>query len=494
MRILKRLSIFLYSIFLLCFFVLSKMPLSASASAEQNITDEINEMVQEHMDKAKITSVSIAFIQNGEATYLSYGENSADKLSLYQIGSTTKAFTALGVLWLEDEGLLSLDDPVSWYIPWLTIKHDGVDVPIEDFSIANLLYQTSGFTNDEARFPSAEDGMTLEDSVRALVNCELAFYPSTQYAYANANYNVLGLLIEIVSGQSYQDFMAEKILSPLGLGNTYSDPAIAEQTGTIVKGSRLAFFQSHPYEIPVNIASIPAGYILSDIHDMSRWIQIHMGLIEVTDQFARLVSKAHIPDKSNAVDADTYYASGWFVQSDGTIYHSGGTPNYSSRVMFNPDDGLGVCVLTNINASANTEMIAENVMAILEGQTPSPYQADIWTIIDTIFSILTFICTPLLLFTLFLLIRSVIQVHKGGRAKRKWSKKAVTFVLCSALLVVLSIAIIIILPITFGSSWQDLVVWAPYSLYTGTSALTLFSITLFAMVIAKSAGIKVKGK
>jgi hypothetical protein len=256
----------------------------------------------------------------------------------------------------------------------------------------------------------------------------------------------------------------------------------------------LAFFQSHPYKIPVNRASVPAGYILSDIHDMSRWLQIHMGLIGVTDQFTRLVSKAHVPDKGSAVDADTYYAGGWFVQSDGTIYHSGGTPNYSSRLMFNPDNGLGVCVLTNINASVNTEMIAENIIAILEGRTPLPYQADVWTIIDTIFSILTFICTPLLLFTFFLLIRSMTQVHKGERVKRRWSKRALAFVLGSALLVVLSIAIIIILPITFGSSWTAIGVWAPYSLYTGTSAFALLSITLLTMTITKPVGTTVKSK
>lgn len=487
----KRLLISLCSICLMCCIVLLGTSVSALAGAEESTVDKINTMVQEHMAKSKISNVSIAYIQNGEVTYLSYGEYPAGE-SLYQIGSTTKAFTALGVLWLEDEGYLSLNDPVDLYIPWFTMKYDGVNIPSEDLTIANLLYQTSGFTNDEAKFPRAREGMTLEESVRAYANSELAFYPSAQYAYANANYNTLGLLIEIVSGRSYQDFMEENICYPLGLRNTYTDPITAIEKGAVVPGSRLSFFQSHLYEIPVNIASVPSGYVISDIQDMSRWLQIHMGSIHVTEQFTRLVAKAHIPDKNNAVGADTYYAGGWFVQSDGTIYHSGGTPNYSSNVMFHPGDGLGVCVLTNMNASANTNTIAESVLSILREQAPKPYQADIWTIFDTIFSIITFVSAPAFLLALFFLVRTIKQNHKAGRVNEKRTIRSVVFVCGSALLVILAIVMIVVLPIIFGSSWADIGIWAPYSLYTGTITLSLLSITLLAMAIAKVVIIKSK--
>lgn len=481
----KKLSVLLCCILLLCFVFPAGLPLAVAAADGPGTIDAINAMVQQQMAKAKITSVSVAYISGGAATYLSYGEAPAGEQSLYQIGSTTKAFTALGVLWLEEEGLLSLQDPVGRYLPWLTVQYDGKDVPNEDLTIANLLYQTSGFTNDETKYPAATAGMTLEDSVRVLANAELAFYPSAQYAYANANYNILGLVIETVSKQSYQDFMDEKILAPLGLHHTYTNLAKAQQTGAIVQGTRLSFFTSHSYQLPVNEAKVPAGYIHSDIQDMSRWLQIHMGLIQVSDQFTRLVAKAHMPNTGIMAGEDAHYAAGWFVQSNGDIYHSGGTPNYSSRIVFNSGKGLGVCVLTNMNASANTEQIAANIMAILEGNSPAPYRADIWTVIDTIFSIATVVCALLFVLAVFFLVRILGQTNTGGRKKGKWTKKALVAVCGAGLLVAFSAALVVVFPLVFASTWVDLGTWAPYSLYTGTLALVLSSLALLSATIVK---------
>jgi CubicO group peptidase (beta-lactamase class C family) len=74
---------------------------------------------------------------------------------LYQIGSLTKAYTGLAILLLEDEGVLFPSDPVTKYIPWLTFTYQGSIVKSEDFTIAALLYQTSGLTNDENTYPQA---------------------------------------------------------------------------------------------------------------------------------------------------------------------------------------------------------------------------------------------------------------------------------------------------------------------------------------------------
>ena len=433
------------------------------------------EMVQEQMEKARIPSVSVGIVEDQEVTHLSFGEPQTDQTSLYQIGSTTKAYTALGVFWLEDEGLLSLDDPVSNYLPWFKMNYEGQEVPEKDLTIANLIYQISGFTNEENKYPKAETGMPLEEHIKSLIGKELVFYPSTDYAYANTNYNILGLLIETVSGKAYPNFMTETILTPLGFANTYPDPKQAANEGEIVSGTRPAFFQTLSYGVPIVEAAIPAGYIHSNAQDMSRWLQIQMGSIEVTPQMKRIIQRSHQPDSLHQVDQETRYAGGWFVADDQTIYHTGGTANYSTIVIMKPEADLAVCVLTNTNASVNTNAIADNVLAILSGQPAAAYQADIWVLIDTIFTVVTFCCVSLIIFLSVWIFRVKKQYREGVRRKSKAGKLRSWWMGIPILLSLLTIAMLIVFPLAFQIGWEAMTVWAPYSMFTGIASLGVLS-------------------
>lgn len=394
---------------------------------------------------------------------------------MYQIGSTTKAFTALGILWLEDEGLVSLDDPVSKYLPWFNMKYEGKKIPDEDITIANLVYQTSGFTNYETKYPAPKPGMTLEQGIQALSGSELTFYPSAQFAYANTNYNTLGLLIEVISGQTYQDFMNANIFKPLGLKSTYAAPELAAKTGLVIQGSRLAFFHTYPYETPVNTASVLAGYIISSSQDMSRWLQIQLGMIEVSPQMTRIINKSHQPDERHLVDENTRYACGWFVGDNGIVYHSGGTPNYSAKVLMKPEEGIAVCVLTNINASANTDAIADGILNILTGKPVPPFHADFWVMIDRIFTFITFCCIPLIVLAITSVFHLKKQIRVGTRIKNKVGKRAALFMIIPFFMAVFSIAMLVGFPVVFEGDWLMLTVWAPYSLFSGVITFALLS-------------------
>lgn len=447
---------------------------------EQQSLEKVDDMVQEVMKKAKIPDISIAVIQGEEIQFLSYGSNAVNEDSLFQIGSITKAFTALGILLLEEEGKLSINDPVSKYIPWYEVKYESKAVDPEQLTIANLIYQTSGFTNDELKYPSAVPGITLEENVRNICGNELTFYPSDQYAYSNVNYNTLGLLIEIVSGQSYEAFMTEHILHPLGLDHTYVNAKEALETDNIVKGSRLSFLRTKDYELPIAEGTIPAGYMISSTADLGRWLQIQMGQIEVSDQFRRIIEKSHIADRENEVGDGSHYAGGWFVDAQGNIYHSGGTANYSGKVSMRSDQNNAVVVLTNMNASANTNDIADNILNIIEGKPSTVYQADIWYIFDTIFTVLTFGGSLLILFFVICLFRDFRQVKSARRIKTKMDKRKIVLIVIPVLFVLLSIVFIVMIPIIFGSSWGNLSVWAPASIFWGTGIFTVMSI-LFLM-------------
>ena len=116
----------------------------------------------------------------------------------FDIGSMSKAFTALGILYLEQEGKLSLTDDLRQYIPWLSLRYEGQykgrviegDVPV---TIANALYQTTGIPFESiGELPEGTSDHALEDTVRTLIGTELDFYPGTRYSYATINYDILG--------------------------------------------------------------------------------------------------------------------------------------------------------------------------------------------------------------------------------------------------------------------------------------------------------------
>ena len=115
----------------------------------------------------------------------------------------TKAFTGLAIRKLINEGLVNEDGAVSDYIKGFEAYYDSEAV---DITVRNLLEQKSGYTNNENDYPSATETMTLYEWADSISGCELSFKPGTQYAYSNVNYNLLGLIIENVSGVSYREY------------------------------------------------------------------------------------------------------------------------------------------------------------------------------------------------------------------------------------------------------------------------------------------------
>lgn len=448
--------------------------------------DSIGVMARETMAKSKIPAASIAAIKKGSVNFSAYNNSSSttlDKTSLFQIGSLTKGFTGLAILLLESEGKLALTDPVTKHIPWLTFSYQGSAVKAEEMTIANLLYQTSGLTNNESKYPNAAAGMTLEKNIRQLVGAELSSKPNEKFAYSNANYNILGLVIETISKMPYEDFMVEKVLHPLGLNNTFTNPEEAHRLRKITIGNRLSFLKTTPYDVPVPQGAVPAGYFYSNAEDLARWAQLQMGYITVP-AFTKIIEKSHVPNAKSVVDSNTQYAAGWFVdKTNGLIYHSGGTVSYSSDITMNPKTMTAGCVLTSLNASANANDIARNIVNILNGKSIQKWTPDIWLTIDTIFTFATYISIALFVIAGSSYISQGVQIKNRERIKGKRGKSNITLLIVSILMVLASAAEIVFLPIAFGSTWIDLVAWAPSSLYFGTISFAVLALLLITCSI-----------
>ncbi|NOR44379.1 MAG: serine hydrolase [Candidatus Delongbacteria bacterium] len=136
----------------------------------------------------------------------------------YELGSTSKAFTALAVLNLEKEGMLDQNDSISIYIPWLQFKYKD---KIVDITLSHLIHQTNGIPwNTICSIQKSNKDNSLEQTIQNINGIELSHELGSKFEYTTINYDILGLIIEKVSEMSYEKYMEENIFKPLGLNNT----------------------------------------------------------------------------------------------------------------------------------------------------------------------------------------------------------------------------------------------------------------------------------
>lgn len=149
--------------------------------------------------------------------------------TVFWIASMTKPITAIGVMLLQEEGKLSLDDPIEKYLRefkgQLMIKvksaeHTVLVKPARPVTIKDLLTHTSGLVSHSPLDGEAIDVLSLKEAVITYALCPLQFEPGAQWSYCNPGINTLGRLIEVVSGEEYADFMEKRIFRPLGMRNT----------------------------------------------------------------------------------------------------------------------------------------------------------------------------------------------------------------------------------------------------------------------------------
>ena len=410
----------------------------------------IEGMVAEFSSKTRCNEVSVVVYDHGDISY--YGDNQG----LYQIGSMTKSFTGLAVQKLISEGVLSADDKVSELVPGFKAYYDSEEAEI---TVYDLLKQRSGFTNSENDYPSATEDMSLQDWAVFISGKELKSKPGTEYAYSNVNYNLLGVIIENKTGISYREYMEETILMHYGLDSTSA--GVPDDKDRIVEGSRLGFRTVFEYEVPVRIGSVPAGYFYSDTEDIGKWLK---AWIENSDPDMDLI----LAELENEGD---YYA-GWERFEGDVIGHSGGTPNYSSRIVFSRSKGIGVCVLTNLNVASSTDSLCNNIFKELSGISNDGLACDVWTVFDIIFTSVSAFGVLLLIF--------VLCIRKKG-----------ILIASGIVLMIAEVLIMVLFPLIFGAGIKAIAfTWAPWSFLAGTVllAVDIVSIVIKLFVVKVNEG------
>ena len=326
----------------------------------------IDSLVQRSMKAFNVPGIAVSVIKDGKVIHCKgYGVRSlntmqkVDENTLFGIASNSKAFTAAALGILIDEKKLKWDDKVRDYIPEFKLYSPFVT---EEFTIRDLLTHRSGMglgAGDLMFFPDSSD-FTLKDILYNLRFLKPVSSFRTKYDYDNNLYIVAGEVVHRVSGKSWDDFVTERILTPLGMTHTATSFERLQDKSNVIDGHAPVDGKVQVIARNTIRESHAAGGINSSVADLNKWVLTQLSHGKYGDQqlFSDMVHEEMwtpqtiIPVR-NPGPYNTHFAAyglGFFI-SDVKGYkqlsHTGGLEGMVTQITMIPELNLGIIVLTN---------------------------------------------------------------------------------------------------------------------------------------------------
>ncbi len=361
----------------------------------------------------------------------------------FLIGSISKLFTATSVLQLVDRGMIELDAPVTRYLPEFRLADAQAAGQI---TVRQLLNQNSGLPTDAPR--ASGPGRKLLDHVAALSGAQLAEKPGGSHVYSSPNYQVLGALVERVSGESFAQYLQTNIFVPLGLRHSYTEVSEA-QANSLVPGRNLWFGLAGPSIYRFEPDRLPTASVMTSAGDLGRFLTAHLQDGRVGEVRIFSESAARLMHEGAAEAGNFKYAMGLRAGTTAgvpSLWHGGALPNYRAAVVLLPNEQRAVVVLTNVSTLFNdhTREIAAAIVATLAERPLPPAPRALWI------TYLGVVAGSLVLL--------LVQGRSLMRASRGEKKAAVIPALVD---VGVPIALLLILPRWFGASLRGMFEAAP---------------------------------
>jgi CubicO group peptidase (beta-lactamase class C family) len=345
------------------------------------LVPELDRLAADVMADWKVPGAALAVVHAGKvALAKAYGQRDVEAnlpvtpTTQFLIGSITKSFTATGVALLHNEGRLDWTKPVRDYIPEFRLNDPMAS---ERVTVQDLLCHQSGLPrHDWVHLPGDRSGAELLGVMRYL---ELSREIRAAYQYNNLCYNVAGLLIERISGQSYQAFMRARLTDRLGMKASFSlgdleASADAARPYMMHEDTRLPALR-----LPIRV--VAAGAINTSVADIASWMRLHLGKGEFDGERllpAALISELHAPRIYNPSPSfmgfgEEHYCLGFRSSSyrgDRLVFHGGGWIGWGTLMTLVPDFGIGVAAFTNRSPNQVPPTLTWYIIDRLRGRDP----------------------------------------------------------------------------------------------------------------------------
>lgn len=341
------------------------------ASNQTTEIEKIDSIVSDYLTENKMVGVSIGIVKDGKI-YLAKGYGTreigtskpVDSLTNFLACSVTKLFTATAILQLSEQGKIDITKKLIYYLPDFKMK----DQRYKDITIELMLTHSSGLYWDMELKHSPNDSSALRKLVYSLDNKILDFAPGTQFdatkTYSNAAYDILGYLVQKISGKQYEDYIRENIF--LKANMTYSSydyrkiPAERRSFPHILKGKKVKVGGMWTE----NTEHSPSGNLNSCSRDLCYWMLNILNINNKPNSFNGILKDSTL----NNMWTGRYIAPqnkrvsiglGWFIKDSEDLgkyyWHVGDNPGFSATLMVLPEHNFGITVLSN-------EMYAEQIV------------------------------------------------------------------------------------------------------------------------------------
>jgi D-alanyl-D-alanine carboxypeptidase len=352
--------------FVFLLFALPPGPLSGQARIQPELQQKIDQLVGETLAKTGVPSASLAVVMDGQVAYVhAYGDARLDPPLAatpgmrYSIGSISKQFTAAAILLLQQDAKLSLDDPVSKFVPGLT---DGSQVTIRE-----LLSHTSGYQDywpQDYVMPSMLEPVTPQKISEDWARKPLDFEPGTKWQYSNTNFVIAGLIVEKAGGVPLLEFLREKVFSPLGMRSVANVDQQALGEGDARGYLRYGLGPLRPAPKEGKGWLFAAGELAMSAEDLAKWdVSMIAQTILKPGSYRQLETEVLLKN-----GLGTGYGLGVGVGSQfghRAISHSGEVSGFTAANIVFPDERAAVAVLTNQDAARAASMIARAIAPLL---------------------------------------------------------------------------------------------------------------------------------
>jgi CubicO group peptidase (beta-lactamase class C family) len=344
-----------------------------------DLQQKVDQVAQQVLEQTGVPSASLAIVRDGQIAYThAYGKAHLDPAVMatpamrYSIGSISKQFTATAMLLLQQQGKLSIDDPVGKYLPDLTRANE--------VTIRELLSHTSGYQDywpEDYLMPPMQEPTTAQHILDVWGKKPLDFDPGTKWQYSNTNYVIAGEIVEKVSGEPLMQFLEEHVFHPLDMKEVWNSDAMKLGDTDAEGYIRYALGPLRPAPKEGRGWMFAAGELAMPPYDLAQWdISVMNRSLLQPASYDQLETSVKLKD-----GADTHYALGMDVRmlsGHPELEHSGEVSGFVAENMVFPQDKLAIAVLTNQDASSAAGTIGRELAPLLLGisaQTPSAAEA-----------------------------------------------------------------------------------------------------------------------